>query len=438
MQSPIRLRPQKGACSITEKTKTVSSMTTTQCCIVGGGPAGLVLGYLLARAGVEVIVLEKHADFLRDFRGDTIHPSTIEIMHALGLLNEFLQLPHQRLPRLFAQFGPDRLLMANFSRLRAKAPFIAMMPQWDLLNFLAEKAKALPGFRLLMEAEARELLTESGRITGVVANTPNGLLQINAVLTVAADGRTSRMREAAGLRIHDLGAPIDVLWFRLSREPGDTEETQGRFDAGQIFIMLNRSDYWQCAYVMPKGSFDNKKTAGIAAFREELAQLLPIDASRAEELETWEQVKLLSVQVNRLETWWRSGLLCIGDAAHAMSPVGGVGVNLAVQDAVAAANLLADPLRRSVLTDRHLQAVQRRRMWPTRATQRLQIIIQDRVLLSALRKRSNFRAPLALRLISSIPLLRDMPGRLVGIGLRPEHPNTVVSPSEAAIPMRRA
>jgi 2-polyprenyl-6-methoxyphenol hydroxylase-like FAD-dependent oxidoreductase len=414
----------------------MSPLTTTQCCIVGGGPAGLVLGYLLARAGVEVIVLEKHADFLRDFRGDTIHPSTMEILQQLGLLTEFLQLPHQRVPRLFAQFGPDRLLMADFSRLRVTAPFIAMMPQWDFLNFLAQKAKALPGFRLLMEAEARELVTEDGRITGVVANTPNGLLEINAVLTVAADGRTSRMREAAGLRVHDLGAPIDVLWFRLSRRPGDTEETQGRFDAGQIFIMLNRGEYWQCAYVVPKGGFDTRKANGIAAFRGDLAKLLPMEADRAEELETWEQVKPLSVQVNRLETWWRPGLLCIGDAAHAMSPVGGVGVNLAVQDAVAAANLLADPLRHSALVDRHLQAVQRRRIWPTRATQRLQILVQNRVLLNALRNRPNFRAPVALRLISSIPVLRDIPGQIVGIGLRPERPNAVVFRTGAIIQTR--
>ena len=340
----------------------------TQCCIAGGGPAGLTLGYLLARSGIEVTVLEKHVDFLRDFRGDTIHPSTMELMHELELLAEFMDLPHQRVPKLFAQFGRDRFLMADFSRLPVHAPFIAMMPQWDFLNFLAEKARVLPGFRLLMGAEARDLLKDRQNITGVVAETTDGLIEVRAPLTVAADGRTSRMREAAGLRVRDLGAPIDVLWFRLSRQPSDTDETQGRFDAGRIFIMLNRGDYWQCAYVVPKGGFADKNAAGIAAFRSELARVLSFETERLAELQTWEQVKLLSVQVNRLETWWRSGLLCIGDAAHAMSPVGGVGVNLAVQDAVAAANTLALPLRGNVLADRDLQAVQRRRAWPTRAT----------------------------------------------------------------------
>ena len=403
-------------------------MLETQCCINGGGPAGLTLGYLLARAGVDVVVLEKHADFLRDFRGDTIHPSTLELMHDLGLLPEFLSLPHQRVEQFVAQFGAERLQLADFSRLPVEAPFVAMMPQWDFLSFLSNKAKAYPNFRLIMQAEGKRLLTQDGRVTGLTAATPEGDLTIKAPLTVAADGRGSLLRAEAKLPVKELGAPIDVLWFRLSRAPADTEETQGRFDAGQIFITLNRGDYWQCAYVVPKGGFDAKRAAGLAAFRTELAKVAPFEAKRVNELQDWDQIKVLSVQVNRLETWWRSGLLCIGDAAHAMSPVGGVGVNLAVQDAVATANHLARPLRDGTLSTSDLAAVQKHRAWPTRVTQRVQVVVQNRVLLRALRSGASFGPPLFLRMLLRLPLLRNLPGRFVGLGVQPERPDPDLFP----------
>lgn len=393
---------------------------TTQCVVAGGGPAGLTLGFLLARSGVDVIVLEKHADFLRDFRGDTIHPSTMELMAELGLLERFLELPHQKVPKIFAQFGEERLQLADFARLPVRAPFIAMMPQWDFLTFLAENAAALPGFRLRMGAEARDLVVEDGRVVGLRAETAEGPAEIRAALTVATDGRGSRLRAAAGLAVRDLGAPIDVLWFRLSRRPDDTDETQGRFEAGRLFVMLNRGDYWQCAYVVAKGSFEAVKARGLAAFQADLRPLLPFAEARAAELADWDQVKLLGVQVNRLETWSRPGLLCIGDAAHAMSPVGGVGVNLAIQDAVAAANALAGPLRRGEVAERDLKAVQRRRAWPTRATQALQILVQNRVLLAALESDAPIRPPRALRVIAAVPGLRDLPAWIIGMGLRRE------------------
>jgi 2-polyprenyl-6-methoxyphenol hydroxylase-like FAD-dependent oxidoreductase len=393
----------------------------TQCCIAGGGPAGLMLGFLLARAGVEVVVLEKHQDFLRDFRGDTIHPSTMQVMDELGLLDEFLKLPHQRVPNIAAQFGDTRIQMADFSQLPVRAPFIAMMPQWDFLNFIAAHAERLPNFRLVTECEATELLHDNGRIVGVAGLGRDGRLDIKARLTVAADGRASRLREASRLPLDDFGAPMDVLWFRLSRQSGDTDQTQARIDRGRIFIMLNRGDYWQCAFVIPKGFNDTIRAEGLPAFREALRPLLPIAPSRPDEITDWEQVKLLVVQVNRLRQWWRPGFLCIGDAAHAMSPVGGVGVNLAVQDAVAAANILAGPLRSGDVDDRTLAAVQARRAWPTRATQWLQLTMQTRIIAPALDAKGPFRPPLALRMLTSIPWLRRLMARVVGLGVRPEH-----------------
>jgi 2-polyprenyl-6-methoxyphenol hydroxylase-like FAD-dependent oxidoreductase len=407
-----------------EYDKPLSNVISTRCCIAGGGPAGLMLGLLLARAGVEVVVLEKHADFLRDFRGDTIHPSTLEIMHELGFLEEFLKLPHYPVPRLVGQFGELRAVVADFSHLPTRAKFIAMMPQWDFLGFLAEKARRYKMFQLIMQAEAQSLIKGDSRILGVRAASANGPMELRADLVVAADGRDSTLRGEAGLAVEELGAPMDVLWFRLSRHTGDTDQTQGRFDAGRIFIMLNRGDYWQCAFVIPKGWNERVSAAGLDTFRRSVGTLVPFDSSRANDIQSWEQVKLLTVQVNRLKRWWREGLLCIGDAAHAMSPVGGVGVNLAVQDAVAASNVLADPLRQGRLSVEHLARIQKRRDWPTRVTQQLQLAIQNRVIAPALAEKGQLRPPLALRAISRIPGLNRIPARLLGLGVRPEHVRT--------------
>ncbi len=394
-----------------------------QCAIAGGGPAGLMLGVLLARAGVSVVVLEKHADFLRDFRGDTIHPSTLEVMAELGWLDEILRLPHQKVSQFSAQFGSERITLADLTRLPVRAPFVAMMPQWDFLNFLAEKGRGYgPRFRLLMEVEATGLIGRDGRVTGVRARARSGgEIEVSAALTIAADGRHSTLREASGLAVVDFGAPMDALWFRLSRHPGDTTETQGRFAAGAIFVMLNRGDYWQCAYVIPKGWNERIRAAGLEAFYRSIGALLPFSADRAREITDWDEVKLLVVQVDRLRRWWRRGFLAIGDAAHAMSPVAGVGINLAIQDAVAAANRLAEPLRTNALRDDDLAAVEARRTFPTRATQRMQLLVQNAVIAPALAEKGELQPPLALRLLTRVPLLNRLPGRLLGLGFRPEH-----------------
>lgn len=392
-----------------------------QCCIVGGGPAGMVLGFLLARAGVDVVVLEKHADFLRDFRGDTIHPSTLEVMHELGLLDAFLQRPYSEARHLDAQIGDARLTIADFTHLPTRCKFLAFMPQWDFLNFFAEQAQRYPAFHLKMQAEVRELIQNGERITGAQANTPEGVLEVHADLTVGADGRQSTVREKAGLEVIDLGAPMDALWLRLSRRPGDPEQTFGRIDAGRILAMIDRGNYWQCAYVIPKGAADEIRRKGLPSLRDEIATLIPFARDRVGELGDWSEIKLLTVRVDRLRRWYRPGLLCIGDAAHAMSPIGGVGINLAVQDAVAAANILASPLRRGAVVTDHLRAVQRRRELPTRFTQRLQVFLQDRVIRRVLSTRQQPSLPLLLRLMRRWPLLRRIPARVVGIGFRPEH-----------------
>src|SRR5262245_9748973 len=397
---------------------------STRCCIVGGGPCGLTLGFLLARAGVDVVVLEKHADFLRDFRGDTIHPSTLEVMAELGLLDKFLRLPHQKQVNIGAVFGGHEYAFADFSHLPTRCRFIALMPQWDFLDFLAQQGKRYPSFHVRMRAEAVDLIEEGGRVTGVRANTPDGPLEVRADLTVGCDGRHSTVRERAGLRVEDIGAPMDVLWFRLPKKPNDPGESMGRFEAGRMVVLLDRGDYWQCAFLIPKGAFDDIKRAELSAFRGTVARVVPPFADRVDELKDWDQVKLLTVAVNRLERWYRPGLLCIGDAAHAMSPIGGVGVNLAVQDAVAAANILWRPLATGTLREDDLDYVQERREFPTRVTQRIQVFMQNKVVNAALGADKTLEAPLPLRLMSRIAWLRRIPARVVGLGVRPEHVRT--------------
>jgi 2-polyprenyl-6-methoxyphenol hydroxylase-like FAD-dependent oxidoreductase len=403
-----------------------------RCCIAGGGPAGMMLGTLLVRAGVDVLVLEKHADFLRDFRGDTIHPSTLEIMHELGWLDEFLQLPHQKVSKLTAIVGSQRVTIADLRHLPTRCKFIAFMPQWDFLNFLALRAARYPGFRLWMRTEATELLEESGRVVGVRVTTPEGGQEVRADLVVAADGRHSVLRARAGLAIEELGAPMDVLWFKLSRRPDDPSGVVGQFGSGRIFIMLNRGDYWQCGFVIAKGTIESLRAQGIEAFREQVARLSPWIKDRTMELRNWDDVSLLTVRVDRLRQWYRTGLLCIGDAAHAMSPVGGVGINLAIQDAVATANLLAGPLRERRATDDDLRRVQRRRELPTRVIQRFQVIVQRRVIGPVLSSTGPSRPPLILRLLARLPGLPRIPARLIGLGVRPEHVRTPEAPLNRA------
>lgn len=391
-----------------------------QVCIAGGGPAGMMLGLLLARAGLRVAVFEKHRDFLRDFRGDTIHPSTLDVLGELGLLDEFLRLPHQKVRDLNAQFGTERLRVAEFDGMGLRNPFIAMIPQWDFLDFLARHAGRYAGFRLHMDCAVEDLVIEKGRVVGV--RTKQG--EVRAHLVVGADGRHSTVRAGAGLEVRDLGAPIDVLWFRLSRGPSDPSETMGRFDRGSILVLLNRGDYWQCAFVIPKGSLEQVRAQGLGRFRATLGALMPFAADRTHELGSWDDVKLLTAQVNRLKRWWRPGLLCIGDAAHAMSPVGGVGINLAIQDAVAAANVL----HTADFSDGALQAVQTRREFPTRVTQRLQRLVQDRILSRVLDASAGpLPPPAAVRLLARFAFLRRIPARLVGVGVRPEHVRSAVA-----------
>ncbi|HXN98632.1 MAG TPA: FAD-dependent oxidoreductase [Candidatus Acidoferrales bacterium] len=484
-----------------------------RCCIAGGGPAGIVLAYLLARAGIDVLVLEKHADFLRDFRGDTIHPSTLEVLRDLGILEDFLKLPHDELRDIGAQIGDVRATVADFTHLPTHCKFVALMPQWDFLNFMVEHAKRYPEFNLRMQAEVTGLILDGDRVAGVRANTQFGPLEVRAELVIGADGRHSVVREQAGLQVVDIGSPIDVLWMRISRKPGDPVQTLGHVDSGRILVQIQRGDYWQCAFVIPKGGFDPMRERGLPAFREEIARLSPYLRERVGELKSWDDIKLLTVTVDRLKQWYRPGLLCIGDAAHAMSPVGGVGINLAIQDAVAAANILAPAFRRgsmpgavllmdalnsemspgdsalpeaiamglspaavgtpgsridssflrsglnehsvprdgkvsgatapenraapapepalSTVTEDDLAAVQRRREFPTRMTQRMQVLIQNRVIGRVLATKEHVAVPWVIKLLIHFPVLRRIPAYIVGMGFRPERVHTPDATSAA-------
>ena len=384
----------------------------------------MMLGLLLARMGVDVVVLEKHADFLRDFRGDTIHPSTLEAMYELGIVDDFLRRPHQEVRQLKGQIGNETIAVADFTHLPTHCKFLGLMPQWDFLDFIFEQARRYPSFHLKMQAEVTDLIEEGGRMVGARARSPEGMLEVRADLTIGADGRHSVVRERAGLSVLNLGAPMDVLWMRVSRRPTDPGQTFGRFDTGRILVFLNREDYWQVAYVIPKGKADELRQQGLPAFRQELVRLAPFLENRVEELREWDDIKLLTVAVDRLRRWFRSGLLCIGDAAHAMSPIGGVGINLAIQDAVATANILGERLRLGTVNEGDLEAVQERRTFPTRATQRLQLIVQNKVIRRVLSTTRPLTPPWPVKLLGRWKFLQRIPARVVGLGFRPEHVKT--------------
>jgi len=399
-----------------------------RCCIVGGGPAGMMLGYLLGRAGIDVVVLEKHADFFRDFRGDTVHPSTLQVMDELGLIDGFLQLPHQRLQQMDGLFGGTSVRVADLSRLRVKYPFIAFMPQWDFLNFLRESGKRFASLKVMMSTEAVDLIKRGDAISGIRAKTPEGMIDIEADLVVACDGRHSLVREKAGLEVEEFGAPMDVLWFRAGKAPDENERVFARVDPGKMMVTFDRGDYWQCAYIIAKGQYDAVKARGLPALLDDVVRMAPILKTGIAEVKSWDDVKLLTVAINRLKRWTRPGLLCIGDAAHAMSPVGGVGVNLAVQDAVATANILAARLAQGYRSEEDLDEVRKRREFPVRMTQRMQVVMQNNIIRMALKQGGEpLQVPLPLRLITAMPWLQGITARFIGIGVRPEHVRSPVA-----------
>lgn len=392
----------------------------------------MMLGLLLARAGVTTMVLEKHADFLRDFRGDTVHPSTLEVMYELGLLDRFLQVPHSRVSDLNVRFGGSEFTIATFKHLPTRCRFLAIMPQWDFLNFLATESQRYPGYQLRMRTEVTDLIEDQGAIAGVRAVGPNGPLEVRARLVIGANGRASALPEQAGLTVEEMGVPMDVFWFRLSRLPEDGPQMGGTFTEGRILVLIPREGHWQLGYVIPKGAADQVRSAGLDAFRDTIVRLAPFTSDRIHEVTDWDQVKLLTVRINRLDRWCRPGLLFIGDAAHAMSPVGGVGINLAIQDAVAAANAVAGPLREGRLTLRDLERVEQRRTLPTRLTQRLQMAMQEMVIQPQLAGRNGTgHVPLGVRVVNAFPPLRTVLAYVIGVGVRSEHVRTPeVVPSE--------
>jgi len=397
----------------------MNTKNRTRCVIVGGGPAGMAAGYLLARAGVEVLVLEKHADFFRDFRGDTIHPSTLELMHELGLLDEFLKLPHQELREIRGIFNGHPVPMADFSRLSTHCKFIAFMPQWDFLNFVAAQAKCFPTFALHLQHEVVDLLFEKDRVVGVRAKTPDGEREFYADLIIGADGRHPITHTRANLELQEFGVPIDVLWMRLSKRANDPPQSLGFFQHGKLLVLLDRGDYFQVGFVIPKGGLDEIKRRGLAALHRDIVQLGAFLENRITELDDWSKIKLLTVQINRLKKWCRNGLLCIGDNAHAMSPAGGVGINLAVQDAVATANLLAAKLKKRPVSVTELEEVQKRREFPVRFIQALQVRIHRRI--NGRTSGTGDKLPFLPRLFIWFPFLRAIPAHLIGLGPRPEH-----------------
>jgi 2-polyprenyl-6-methoxyphenol hydroxylase-like FAD-dependent oxidoreductase len=397
-----------------------------RCCIVGGGPAGMMLGYLLGRAGVDVVVLEKHADFFRDFRGDTVHPSTLQVMDELGLIDGFLKLPHQRLQKMEGLFAGTAVRLADLSRLNVKYPFIAFMPQWDFLNFLREAGKRFASLKVMMSTEAVDLIRNGNRIAGVRAKTPDGMIDISADLTIACDGRNSTVRERAGLQVEEIGAPMDVLWFRAGKGPNETERIFARVDPGKMMVTFDRGDYWQCAFVIPKGGYETVKARGLPALLDDIVRMAPVLKSGICDVKSWDDMKLLTVAINRLHKWALPGLLCIGDAAHAMSPMGGVGVNLAVQDAVATANLLAARLVQGIPTEAELDTVQARREFPVKMTQRMQVVGQNNIVAMALKQGTQLKAPLPLRIVSAVPWLQGITARFLALGVRPEHVDSPV------------
>jgi 2-polyprenyl-6-methoxyphenol hydroxylase-like FAD-dependent oxidoreductase len=394
----------------------------TRCCIVGGGPAGMMLGYLLGRAGVETLVLEKHADFFRDFRGDTVHPSTLQVMDELGLIDGFLKLPHQQLQKMEGKFGVASIRLADLNRLNVKYNFIAFMPQWDFLNFLRESGKRFTSLKVMMNTDATNLIWSGDAVAGVNANTPEGPVEIRSELTIGCDGRHSIVRQRANLEVEEIGAPMDVLWFRAGKRGNESESLFARLEPGKMLVTFDRGDYWQCAYVIGKGQYDAVKAGGLDAFRSDVMALAPILTPGIADVKSWDDVKLLTVAINRLKRWTRPGLLCIGDAAHAMSPVGGVGVNLAVQDAVATANLLAAKLTGGCPSEHDLDAVRRRREFPVRMTQAMQVVVQNKLISVALKAGDRpLRAPLLARIVNAIPWLQGVTARFVALGVRPEH-----------------